>query len=1354
MSENSDDNGYDKKDDSFEITIPEFPNDSSDDPSFSDNENSQVKKKLEKGEKLPNLPHVAEQHAPGTMPLAVLLQFVCQKINQELFSLTEVVCNTSDIGRKVALVQFSYTAKNLLSKLLAIVKWFRYFKRYRLCIPIQNFLDQQLQHYRETADTLCGIARGELTYARMPPYNIDSAIDVVCGVYARLPQSIKKRFIPEPELSTQEIANVLARINLAIKTRLSFMTQSFPTQIKNIIVHNGTVTFVVPGEFEITLTLPGETLDVKWRLLRVRILVQDYEFGDGKELVHYLQLKKLHKFCQKLLDTSKKPVISVFNFLHDFCVTLQFDLIFGEILQLTQGTYRNKVFINTCNVQKRYISLKYWVKKRTKNTPSSFNQIVFYISSKSKDGGVVVEFRPSNSFPLDVYKEFEGKPSVHNILRSAIEYNIYRKLAILKEQLENCKPKSYVKLTGNLLPKVTYYLLSKDINGENDELSFGVNFSTGEYMYVGDNLKESLLLKAIVVGLNNNMEHKKLEKCLDGMRTEFIMKKYVKSVNMLNVKIVPERILPSIARKYAFFEHSVKLYFQIIKEPQHYVVLTFTDPKRKGLWVNFFLISLNEGKSTVVKLNPSNFYTPSKINTPDERYYLGEIGNAIKYSKKEYSLQYTPHEIGAIINGIENKVNMIAVCDEFLKKNVTLGSVKNDCISNSPYLEIPNISKLIGSDNSKFFDNMKRIILRNDSRFKHIWPLEYLLINTPIVEDFYKRDINGQNLVQLTGKKRCFHDIRSSGIVLPIVSFYEVITSALVDKMKTFSMLYKHVFEFAHSYYRYYNNYCRIKLYSYHKLIIAYGEDRDQLVFLTYKASKDSFLLSFGQDLKQNFVNGDTDDSSDQETSTLWNPHNLVASFLSEKSGRKNFLPELVDYLINTTKPLTSLCKGIRHKIICSSALTQILIGESMYSEEFDIQLVPHSEYIFKIICGHMIIEVFMYAKNYVYLKDSSYEKARLYGFKELLKGFGGNVIDMNAIVNDETSIEKGARSLPASNREEIEEVMSNPLSLPSSMNVDSKRDDNYMAMEDDTESKDKYNEEYFSSSRDLIKMSHDSFDKLLYQDPKIKLISDLRNYLYSLRSFERLTTILVHNYGKPILGGGGLMIHSVNVTHYMVRATFSAAKRSDGHIPCNINFIIFIERDTFKIKLKLEYVGAFRPTDDEIRIAEEYFEYVLMYTESPQMVYSFMNLIRMIFPRFFSCITNLMSLQLNPDPLNFYTMNFEFVNLMHRKEDSMPKYVSQILINEHSGRILIPITIRPQSIYPNHKNNEPNGKIKLDFVWEASNNEVYIHNVNDDFFKMINQRIIQFNSTIKESMECTLEACIRYILKNEIKSI
>uniref|UniRef100_A0A0K0E1Q9 Mediator of RNA polymerase II transcription subunit 14 n=1 Tax=Strongyloides stercoralis TaxID=6248 RepID=A0A0K0E1Q9_STRER len=1356
MSENSnsDDNGYDsKKDESFEITIPEFPFEPDDAYSYYENDNIRVKTKLEKGEKLPNLPPVPEQHAPGTIPLAILLQYVCQKINQELFSMTEVVCKTTDVGKKVSLVQFVYITKNLLSKVLAIVKWFRYFKRYRLCIPIQNFLDQQLQQYRDTADALCGIARGELTYARMPQYNIDSAIDVICGVYARLPLSIKKRFIPEPEISTQELANILTRINLAIKTRLSFVAHYLPTRIKNIITINGTVTFVVPGEFEITLTLPGETIDVKWKLLRVKILINDYEMGEGKELVHHLQLKKLHKFCQKILNKSRRPLIGVYNFLHDFCITLQFDLIFGEILNLTQGAYKNKVFISFCNVQKRYISIEYWRRgKAKKGSPTPTYQIVFSIPKKAKNGGIVVEYRPSTSFPVNFYKEFEGKPSVHDILKSAIEYNVYKKLILLKEELEKCRPKLVVKLTGDLLPKVTVNLLNINIQEEGCELSFGVNFFTGAYMCVGDELKESLLLKTIVIGLNNNIDVKKLEKCFDGIRTEFIMKKYVQSVNMLNVRLVVEKTLPSIFRKYSYFENSIKLYFQIIKEPQYYITVTFTDPKKKGLYINFFFLSTIEGKSTIIKLNPLDFYTPPKVNF-QRRACLSEIGNTSNYGQKESLLQYTPHQIGAIINGIESKINMIAVCDEFLKKNVILSSVKNDCINNSPYIEIPNISKLIGSDNSKFFENMKDIILRNDSRFKHIWPLEYSLINTPIVEDFYKRDINGQGLVHLTGKKKCFHDVRSSGMLVPNVSFYEIITLALVDKMKAFSMLHKHVYQFAYAYYHYYNQYCRIKLYSYHKLIIAYGENKDQLVFLTYKANKDSFLLSFGQDLGQNFVNGDLNDWEYQNSSILWNPHNLVASFLAEKSGRKSFLLELVDYLINTTKPLTSLYNGIRHKIISSSALTQILIGESIYSEEFDIQLIPHSEYNFKVVCGRMTLEVFMYAKDYVYIKDSSYEKPKLYGLKEFLKSFGGSVIDIDTIETDEVSLEKGARSLPESKCSEIEEILRNSSSVPCYTNIDDDKNNKDMSIKDITGSDGKYREEYFSSSRDLIKISHDSFDKLLYQDSTNKPISDFRNYLYTLRSFERLTTILVHNYGKPMLGGGGLTIHYANVTHHMVKVTFSGAKKPDGTIPCNINFIIFIQPKTFKIKLKLEYIGDIQPTADEISIVEEYFEEVMKYTESPQSIYSFMNLIRMTAPKFFSCITNLMLLQRTPDPSNFYTMNFEFVSIIQRKDELIPKFVPQILINELSGRILIPITIRPQKSDYNNKANDTNNKIKLDFVWEAANNEIYIHNANDEFFKMINQKIIQFNNTVKESLECTLEACIRYILKNEIKS-
>ena len=60
--------------------------------------------------------------------------------------------------------------------------------------------------------------------------------------------------------------------------------------MRNLTIENGYVTFTVDNEFEASLTLTGDGPAVPWRLLKLRILVQDKETGEGKALVHNMQV--------------------------------------------------------------------------------------------------------------------------------------------------------------------------------------------------------------------------------------------------------------------------------------------------------------------------------------------------------------------------------------------------------------------------------------------------------------------------------------------------------------------------------------------------------------------------------------------------------------------------------------------------------------------------------------------------------------------------------------------------------------------------------------------------------------------------------------------------------------------------------------------------------------------------------------------------------------------------------------------------------------------------------------------------------------------------------------------------------
>lgn len=78
--------------------------------------------------------------------------------------------------------------------------------------------------------------------------------------------------------------------------------------MRNLRIENGFVTFIVNNEFEATLTLTGDSQSVPWRLLKLNILVKDKETGEGKPLVHALQVliksKKFNKLTFGAISTS------------------------------------------------------------------------------------------------------------------------------------------------------------------------------------------------------------------------------------------------------------------------------------------------------------------------------------------------------------------------------------------------------------------------------------------------------------------------------------------------------------------------------------------------------------------------------------------------------------------------------------------------------------------------------------------------------------------------------------------------------------------------------------------------------------------------------------------------------------------------------------------------------------------------------------------------------------------------------------------------------------------------------------------------------------------------------------------
>lgn len=220
------------------------------------------------------------------------------------------------------------------------------------------FLDKQSLLFVETADMLARMARETLVQARLPNFHIPAAVEVLTtGTYGRLPACIREKIVPPDPITPSERRNTLLRLNQVIQHRL--VTGNLLPQMKNLKIENGRVTFHVRHEFEVALTVMGDGPNIPWRLLEINILVEDKETGDGKALVHSLQVQYIHQLIQSRLVDNPQPLTEVYNCLHFFCQSLQLEVLYSQTLRLMRDRLDDHIYVDEY-VPGKCLTVSYW----------------------------------------------------------------------------------------------------------------------------------------------------------------------------------------------------------------------------------------------------------------------------------------------------------------------------------------------------------------------------------------------------------------------------------------------------------------------------------------------------------------------------------------------------------------------------------------------------------------------------------------------------------------------------------------------------------------------------------------------------------------------------------------------------------------------------------------------------------------------------------------------------------------------------------------------------------------------------------------------------------------------------------
>ncbi|MFH4974821.1 hypothetical protein AB6A40_001530 [Gnathostoma spinigerum] len=1183
----------------------------------------------------PMLPTVPEKCGPPVIELGRLIEFAVQQILHEMTVLSELLPKKLDADRKISIVQFAHGTRTLFIKLLSVVKWVKSSKKFESCSSICYFLDQQAQYFVDTADRLVQLSREELVHARLPAFQVPSAVDVLTlGTYPRLPLCIKSRFIPEPPITNREQACILARLNQVIQSRLSSVAARFSPRIKQIIIKNGILTLTVPGEFDISLTLLGQRPTTKWTLLNINILVEDYEIGFGTKLVHPLQVNMLHNVLQLRMDKHPDPLLDAYRMLHSFAQSLQLDVLYCQATQLISGKMCEYASIDRYDRSEGVLSISYWTRRNQFNRLLSQYRFTIFSDSENSHVGLRTRHYPVAKH-LPQLDDRTGRLSISRLLSETVEVRCRERLIRVKERFEYLKPHAKVKLTGKATPTLTWPLLGQDSH-EDEMLVLSVNSFSGRILAIIRALGRPQELCDVEKLLDESSSSETLTKLTRRLRILLMMERYRKAVAPLPVRIENEKAIATHLTNVQSISPD-RICLQFIKEDLFHLIVSFTPSDERGVDIDIHLLSTVEGKGNMVQLHPSQMLSSASLSD-----FTVDVKNEKPLQKKRLRWLGSTKALTSAVSTIDDRLAFMRICEELDRRGVKYRSLAVEPTVGGLLLHITDFSGAIPSGSPDFFSSMVNCCLRLDTRTRVIWPFECTLVNTPLISDFYEN--SGTELDISSRTKTTVIEIHgSSGYTSPNTS--ESVSLHMLDRLVIFSHMYDPVKSFAPAYYKYFHKYCNIVAFTYHKLVLAYGAKRDQLMILSWRNQKTNnpkpfFYLTFGMGPDREIANRKSFNVLPPK-SILWNPHILLQPRLQERFNRKRSLIDLVQYLIDTISPLSALHGFARLRLYSLRSFSQIIGIESSFPVALESTLVIMNEYTVRLIYGPVELEFLLLGNSRVGVRDCTrgsmsachlsafcnrFISAEFRQIQEERSSGGLSWMFSPSASNSVPPCQMGQS--PASR------LVASPMSHASLSVPPADRGGSPFRISSSDH-----------PTRSPIMLDHIALQKMTSVDEYD--ICPLNEYLFALTYLYRLGPCLEayrreHRGSNTVIQFRRLISNNDSVRISIV----GAASPALNHEPFLVNMNIYLDINSMNLKMKLDFEGDDIPMNENTRIAECYFEQCVARLNNELAVVAFMNACRLTMPGAFAAVTQIMSAQMVRIQ---FVKNFEILyNFLH----------------------------------------------------------------------------------------------------------
>ena len=870
-----------------------------------------------------------QNRSMDTVSLSRLIEFSIQRTYHELTVLTELLPRKSDMERKIEIVTFVNRTKQLFIRLLALVKWAGSAGKVEKCSTIVSFLDKQSMLFTETADNLAKMSRETLTQARLPNFQLPTAVEVLTsGTYTRLPSCIRDRIVPPDPIKPEEKAATLIRLNQIIQHRL--VITNLPPQMRNLKIEHGRVVFHIPFEFELTLTLMGDKPQIPWRVLNVAILVEDKETGEGKDLVHSLQTAFLQHLVQEKLAESVRPLYDAFDILHSFCLSLQLEVLHAQTVRLSRERLGDFLKVDEYQLGSRLV-IAYWKDQIVENQKGCKLVIEIKKDSEQNDA-LIVSHLPELGDKAELAKQ-AIKSDVLSIEKLLICTTHERARKILLQFVEKFEATKYGKSFNyeicGLPPVLQISYLKPCMDSE--KLTLSVDVLTGLIMVHIAQFDNCPYVDEIQQSIKKDLVN--FERLISDLRIWVTKERFKKTAEYFFSTVREQLPFSSKEQNSVVRDRHQKLYFQFLKSVDHYFVVVFTDQTdgNNNVLPDYYLMNVepapieyeNRLKTDLDEIQKS-FLTVKSLIKLNKACILKPDAKQLDEARKQFGIKRKFDEIDEADGEaahedsffIAELVYLYSFCEERMAYSLLSTALQrhNVChhirFNSSPdhaqYIDVIQLPTADGDSKlNRLHRNLLSCSISLQGKFNKAWVITYKFANKELPENLAKNASAIKSTISLSSD---FQNSSTQAI------------SRLIDEMLNdwvqFAKLYDILLEFTKL--TNYANYLEVfefASFNYKRMVLNYGPNFRYMVAITWRNHENRYALSFG-----------VVDS----TLASNNPHVIVSVQLQDEFNQHRSINILIKALNATVNALSTI-----HQITCIPMLGLIHSVRMRYSKVF-----------------------------------------------------------------------------------------------------------------------------------------------------------------------------------------------------------------------------------------------------------------------------------------------------------------------------------------------------------------------------------------------------------------------------------